>query len=151
MEGGLENIEAVSLVAGGSNRFHINHISLGSFSTAGNPVQVCLLDVPSFMIPKEIISYFAPSLHEIGHFKIMKYLSSSERYLALLTMTDTAAANRLIQDYDGHPLSSLEGNITCSIRHVKEVIGHIAKDAADADCTIKSENVVEYTAAEAIV
>eukprot|EP00605_Chrysophyceae_sp_TOSAG23-4_P000200 GSChrysophyteH1.ASY1.ANO1.236.1 assembled CDS len=83
---------------------------------------VMLLEVPDFMIPRNILTYFGGSLEGFASFRVMRYFKSHDKYTALIEMVSVEAAQQLVEDYSGHPLSSLEPSCgVCKLHTVKSV------------------------------
>ena len=69
---------------------------------------LCLLNVPSFMIPNGIIQFFSCYRSSILSIRILRHYHQQEDYLAVLTMESAEAAQIIITDFHGKPLSSLD-------------------------------------------
>jgi hypothetical protein len=84
--------------------------------------KVCLLLLPSHMIPCDILKYFTKSyLDTILSMQILKHIDKNDdKYLALLELETKEDAVKLIRDYDQQILSSLE-QIPCILYSVKTV------------------------------
>lgn len=81
---------------------------------------VCLLLLPSFMIPGDILRYFTPRyLDRLLRMSVFRHATSDD-YLAILEMESEDAAKELIGDFGGRPLSSLD-QVTCVLYSVKAV------------------------------
>jgi hypothetical protein len=81
---------------------------------------VCLIMIPSFMIPTDIIHYFAGSLHEILSMRILRHDVDELQYLGLLLLSSSTGATALIEHYHGKPLSSFDPTL-CQLYRIEEV------------------------------
>lgn len=84
--------------------------------------KVCLLNVPSFMIPCEILRYFTkPYLDSILSMQILRHTGDNDdKYLVYLELDCESSAKSLIRDFDGQPLSTLE-QISCVLYSIRSV------------------------------
>lgn len=99
-------------------------------STSSSYRNLCLLDVPAHMIPKEILRFFGSSLSLISSIRIVKHSSESDRYLALLDVASPAATHTLISEFSGQMLSSLE-NVRCLLL----LVANVSFDSEDESCS----------------
>ena len=84
--------------------------------------KVCLLMVPSFMIPCEILRYFTTTyLEKMLSIQILHHTGNNDdKYLAFLELDSEESAKSFIKDFDGQPLSSLE-QVSCILYSIKSV------------------------------
>lgn len=84
--------------------------------------KVCLLLLPSYMIPCDILKYFTKSyLDTILSMQILKHIDKNDdKYFALLELETEEDAAKLIRDFNDQILSSLE-QILCILYSVKTV------------------------------
>lgn len=84
--------------------------------------KVCLVLLPSYMIPCDILKYFTKSyLDTILSMKILKHIDKNDdKYLALLELEKEEDAVKLIRDFSEQILSSLEQTL-CVLYSVKTV------------------------------
>jgi hypothetical protein len=88
---------------------------------------LCLLLVPSFMIPTEIIHFFSSSLEKINSIRIFAHRNDSEKYMAILCVNSPLLASEIIRDYNSQLLSSLDRTY-CLLFPVKDILFNIAID-----------------------
>lgn len=81
---------------------------------------LCILQVPSFMIPRGFLQFLSPSLNTIDNIIILRHYSAPEKYMALLKMESEEAARSLVRDFEGQLISSLT-HTACSFSSVKRV------------------------------
>ena len=79
---------------------------------------VCIVSVPSFMIPHDILQYLSPVLHDIKAITTLKHYYSHEQYYVLLKMKSEEDAARFIREYHGAPLCSLQPTTCLAYRSV---------------------------------
>jgi hypothetical protein len=82
---------------------------------------LCLLNVPSFMIPGELIKFFGLDLSKMTSIRIYRQYSDLESYTAVIQTVSILELNSIINDYDGQLMSTLEGNTFCRLRPVKHI------------------------------
>jgi hypothetical protein len=77
---------------------------------------ICILSVPSFMIPHDILQFLTPFLPDIKQISTLRHYAghAADRCFVLLEMTCPEAAALFIQEYHGAPLSSLQPT-TCLV------------------------------------
>lgn len=82
--------------------------------------RICLLLLPSHMIPCDILKYITKEyLDKILSIQILHHIGiNDDKYLALLEVEDESSAVELIRDFNNQPLSSLE-QILCVLYSVK--------------------------------
>ena len=92
--------------------------------------KVCLLILPSHMIPCDILRYFTrPFLDKILSMQILRHIAPHvDKYLALIELDSEKSANELICDFNGQPLCTLE-EVNCIIYSVKSVQLSTADDS----------------------
>lgn len=78
---------------------------------------VSVLEVPAYMIPRDILNYLGGYLNEMKAFKVYQHVEDVEKYAAIIEMTSESSMNGLIADYSGQQLSSLEGTV-CQVSRV---------------------------------
>ena len=81
---------------------------------------LCLLEIPPFMIPGEILHFFGAILQYIISVKILQHYINTDKYLAILIVDSIENARKIHSDYNGQSLSSLE-NVTCQLFFVKKI------------------------------
>ncbi len=81
---------------------------------------VCMVDVPSYMIPRDILTFFGSYLGEMNAFQVFRHVAQQSKYAAIIEMANSEQAISLISDFSGQQLSSLEA-ATCEIVRVKSV------------------------------
>lgn len=110
-------------------RKEVNSFSSDSSKRTVIGNKVCLLTVPSFMIPCEILRYFpTKSLDTILSMKILRHAGNNDdKYLAFLEFDSEESARNLIRDFDGQPLSTLE-QVSCVLYSIKSVHLYTAND-----------------------
>lgn len=108
-----------------------NHIT-GSFSICPTPTpitfsrdnsieststMVCLRNIPSFMLPKELLYFLTGYLSRLASITILKELSTSTStdltpavgdYLAVISFADTSSIPQFLLDFSHRPLSTLQ-------------------------------------------
>ncbi len=84
-------------------------------------VLVCLLEVPSYMIPCELIQFFASVQDSILTLTIFRHYSDSSKYCGILCIDNAINAQRIIDDYNGQLMSSLDGCTHCELRQVTNI------------------------------
>jgi hypothetical protein len=82
---------------------------------------LCILNVPSYMIPGEIIKFFGLDLRKITSFRIYRHYSDLDIYTAVLQIVNVLEMESIITDYDGQLMSTLEGNTFCRLRPIKQI------------------------------
>ena len=84
--------------------------------------KVCLVMLPSHMIPCDILRYFTkPYLDKILSMQILRHIAPHvDKYLALIELDNEDSANELISDFNGQPLCALE-EVQCILYSVKSV------------------------------
>ena len=104
------------------NLNHLNPSEAGKSDRIIQGNKVCLLLVPSFMIPCEILRYFTKSyLDRMLSIQILRHIGNNDdKYLAFLELDSEESAKCFIQDFNGQPLSSLE-QVTCILYSIKTV------------------------------
>ena len=104
------------------NLNHLNPLEAGKSDSIIQGNKVCLLLVPSFMIPCEILRYFTKSyLDRMLSIQILRHIGNNDdKYLAFLELDSEESAKCFIQDFNGQPLSSLE-QVTCILYSIKAV------------------------------
>ena len=75
---------------------------------------VCILSVPSFMIPHDLLHFLAPFLPHIKEVSTLRHYAGREQCLVLLELTSPEVAARFIREYHGAPLCSLQPT-TCLV------------------------------------
>jgi BRCA1-associated protein len=85
-----------------------------------NSCMVCLLLIPSYMIPNEMLKYFNSYLDQILSIRILRHYYDKEKYLCLIQLTSHEYAKRFILDYHKQMLSSLD-NTYCLLYLVKNI------------------------------
>lgn len=75
---------------------------------------VCIVSVPSFMIPHDLLQFLAPVTPDIHSITTLRHYSAHDRYFALLQMVSPEAAARFIGEYHGTPLCTLQPT-TCLV------------------------------------
>ena len=80
---------------------------------------LCLIEVPAFMIPKDILIYFGSAIENVISCQVLQRLNNPGKYVALLKMRTTEDAQCLVRDYHGQSLCSLEPT-TCWLYEVVE-------------------------------
>mmetsp|Transcript_4034 Transcript_4034/g.6846 ORF Transcript_4034/g.6846 Transcript_4034/m.6846 type:complete len:520 (-) Transcript_4034:1048-2607(-) len=98
---------------------------------------VCIVTVPSFMIPHDILQFLKPVLPDIKSVSTLRHYATHDSYFVLLEMTCPAAASSFIQEYHGAPLCSLQPT-TCLAYSVKDVVH---SDAGGTDMTESSPSI----------
>ena len=71
---------------------------------------VCLLILPAYMIPGDILRYFTkPYLDKIQSMRILRHVGTRhDKYLAIIDLDSEKSAREIIRDFDGQLLSTLE-------------------------------------------
>lgn len=112
--------------------------------------KVCLLNVPSFMIPCEILKYFTkPYLDKILSMQILRHIGDhDDKYLAYLELDCEASAKSLINDFDGQPLSTLE-QISCVMYSIRSV--HLSTaDDGESETDYQYEEKIDMSESSAL-
>jgi len=104
---------------------------------------LCLLLVPSFMIPRDILHHFNTYVSSIVSVHILRHSSDMEKYLALIMMESHDVARNLVADFNGHLLTSLEPT-TCMIYFVKEVHAKPTINPTNTSATSTSSSLNLY-------
>ena len=81
---------------------------------------LCLLEIPPFMIPGEILHFFGAILQYLISVKIVQHYVNTDKYLAILNVDSIENAKKIQSDYNGQILSSLE-NVSCQLFFVKKI------------------------------
>ena len=82
---------------------------------------MCVLFVPSFMIPGDILNFFCSYFDSIFSIRILRHYYSQERYLALITLESSESAESFQADFHMRSMTSLEP-IPCLIYAVKSIV-----------------------------
>lgn len=94
---------------------------------------VCLLVAPAFMIPTDIIHFFAGSSSDIVSMRILQHYGS-ESYLMVIQLVSIHSAKQLIQHYSGQQLTSLGSEPTVSILYpIRDIIISNPRDLLNSD------------------
>ncbi len=72
------------------------------------------------MIPKDILIYFGSAIENVISCQVLQRLNNPRKYVALLKMRTAEDAQRLVRDYHGQSLCSLEPT-TCWLYEVVSV------------------------------
>ena len=134
-----DDVDLEGMISGISNttrgkkeKLRENIPSTSSVAEMSYSRHVCLTIIPSFMIPREILTFFKAYIHEIHSIQILRHYVDPEKYLALIKMSSIESAKVLIRDYNGRILTSLEINpVPCYLHTVKRV--HLEKDYKHED------------------
>lgn len=86
---------------------------------------VCLMVVPSFMIPGDILHYFSSSFNDIVSIRIVRHYSISHSnnetaYIALIKLINENKAVEFMQIYRGRMLTSLKPTV-CIVYFLKTI------------------------------
>lgn len=81
---------------------------------------VCVVDVPSYMIPRDILNFFGSYLDKMKAFQVFRHVKDYAKYAAIIELTSAKEVQSFIQDFSGQHLSSLEEAI-CEIVRIKVV------------------------------
>lgn len=90
--------------------------------------KLCLLSVPSHMIPTEILRFFEPTLEQIVSVSIFRHAGDSDKYFAVLELVSAEAARIILEEYNGQVLSSLD-KVCCILRPVVQVVWSQEEDS----------------------
>lgn len=96
------------------------HLHAPNEATSALSAIVCLLDAPSYLIPSDLVKFFASMLPRIRRIQILRRFGTQDTYLALFYLTDSDAVDVFVAGYDGVVFSSLESSL-CTLRRVKGV------------------------------
>ncbi len=76
---------------------------------------LCVETVPSYMIPGELLRFFATIMSQIMSIKIYRHYTNPEVYLAIVLLESHESALQMITDYNQQLMSSLEENTYCQL------------------------------------
>lgn len=98
---------------------------------------VCIVNVPAFLIPGDILKFFASYVAKMRVFNVYRHYSSPEVYLAVLEMESSVAANDIIRDFHGQQLTSLEPTvcIMLAVKSISHDINNNSSTSSAATCT----------------
>jgi hypothetical protein len=149
-------MSTLQLVNGGLEELRIINVGLwedldaqSSVSTAAadneqqqeqyNSTTICLLEVPAFMIPRDILMFFGAAVQDFVSFKVLRRFSCPGKYAALLQLRSVDCARALLRDYHGQPLCSLEPT-TCWLHAVRDLSEPCTTGDGDGGSTIGSNS-----------
>ena len=89
-------------------------------SQAKSSLLLCMLLVPSHMIPCEILDFFGSSLDCIVSINIFRHFRSADKYMAILRLDSFTALEQIIQDHHDQLLSSLD-QVHCLLYQIKSI------------------------------
>ena len=126
VHGGLEELRIINV--GLWEDLDLDAQSTAPAAAADNELQqeqsnsrtICLLEVPAFMIPKDILMFFGTAVQDFVSFKVLRRFSCPGKYAALLQLRSVDCARALLRDYHGQPLCSLEPT-TCWLHAVRDL------------------------------
>lgn len=115
--GKLELLEPISLQdAIGASMAGQQHAST---DVASSPtIELCMVHVPSRMIPTGVLQFFLADLDRITNVRILCHAGATSSYFAVLTMTDKHACQSIYKEYNGRTISS-SGGSSCLLLPVK--------------------------------
>ena len=124
----------------------------------GSAKLLCALDVPAFLVPKEIIMFFDSYSCHIETFKVLKSYyneevyndtdsagldSSGIKYIVLLYMKSNESANKLMHEFNGRAYSSLDSTL-CNLGFVNGKL-YLETDSKENELQNQhTEKVVKY-------
>ncbi len=121
----LGTAHQVGGIQSGVFEFDENIISDGSQPSSSHPKFIsrllCLTAIPSYMIPGEILHFFSSAFGNILSIRIYSHYANPEKYLAALLLDTEESAQRLMEDYDGQLMSSLDSRTYCNLYSVVDV------------------------------
>ena len=85
---------------------------------------VCLLDIPAFMLPRDILTYFTAHLEHFVSFRVLRHFNNPENYLGIIEMVSEEAAATLIHEYKDQVMTTLTPDkpTICRLVQVQEII-----------------------------
>ena len=83
-------------------------------------IRLCILLVPSFMIPHDIIQFLSPFLSDVKNITTLRHLDAHDQYIVLIEVTSVEVAAEFIKEYHGISLCSLQPT-TCLVYSVQDV------------------------------
>jgi hypothetical protein len=95
--------------------------SSAEFSGSAQCTALCLLSIPSHMIPTEILRFFESHLPLVQSISIYRHAAYEDKYFGVLQLTSIAATSSIIEEYDGQVLSSVD-KVRCILRPVARVV-----------------------------
>jgi hypothetical protein len=104
-----------------------------SQSTVLSCSQLCLLNVPSHMIPSELLHFLSPRPGQIASIQVFKHLSFENKYLAVISLANCEAVTDILNFFDGQVMTTVEGTV-CSLFPIKSI--NIETQLVRVDCTI---------------
>lgn len=107
----LEPINLQEIFANPGMAVHQQHARTDVRNSPTN--ELCLIIVPSRMIPTGILQFLLPSLDRISNIKILRHAASTSSYFAVLEMKDEEAYQIIFNEYDGHVFSPSDSFCCC--------------------------------------
>lgn len=119
---------------------------------------LCVLRVPSFMIPVELINYFNSYIKDISTMEIFRYDENEDnlstfdteelidsdnnnsRYLVLIRLRSLEVCKEFVRDFDGNILTTIEPCI-CALRFVKAIEQDEASTSSSSSSTVSSKTM----------
>lgn len=104
------------------NKVNYNTTKTYNINTEANQqfTKLCLLDIPSNMIPNEIIRFFHSSIDDVSSINIYRHIDYAQKYVGIIELKNNTAANRFIEQYQNILLSSI-GDCYCFLCPVKTI------------------------------
>ena len=78
---------------------------------------LCIISVPSFMIPHDLIQFLSPYLSEIKNISTLRHASNHDLYFVLLDVLSKKTAKKFIREYHGTTLCSLQPTVCLVYRY----------------------------------
>jgi hypothetical protein len=104
-----------------------------SQSTVLSCSQLCLLNVPSHMIPFELLHFLSPRPGQIASIQVFKHLSFENKYLAVISLANCEAVTDILNFFHGQVMTTVERTV-CSLFPIKSI--NIETQLVRVNCTV---------------
>lgn len=95
--------------------------SSGSSITNSDCTTLCILAVPSYMTPSDLLGWLGEDMRElVSHFRLVR-TSRSNRYMVLIKFRESLPAVRWQREWNGKLFSSMEVGFPCSVHNVHDL------------------------------
>lgn len=92
---------------------------------------ICILDLPAYLIPGRLISFFKPSLDAVESISVFASKDRNEKYTTIIIAKSENGANQLFEDFNGVRFSSFDQS--CCFMHRVERFGVSANSWDDSN------------------
>lgn len=100
---------------------------------------ICILSIPCFMIPHEILHFFSSYLHSIVSIEILRNFELPDQYIAILKLDTVESATNIMTEFHGTLLSSLQP-MTCFMYPVKDIHYHGPSSSDHANLSFSKQS-----------